>query len=70
MSILGQKIKGVRQMTKQELELFDFDQAADHHKPNIIELENGDIIVPSQGAAMNGPGVLLRATKGKLIYDI
>ena len=69
MSILGQTIKKIRPLTHEECDLFGFDPYYMRNRPNVLELDDGTVIVPSRDHELNAAGVLHRVTEGK-IYDI
>lgn len=55
--LIGIKIKTVRPMTKREHDFEGWD-VDPHHRPYVIELENGVLLYPSQDIDGNGPGTL------------
>ena len=58
MDVIGQKINQVRPMTEEEIEItWGLDDFHGHKPPDCIELEDGNIIIPSRDAEGNGAGV-------------
>ena len=69
MEIEGQKIVAVRKMTEKEIDItWGLDQFYESSPPDCIELESGEIIIPSRDAEGNGPGVIFGISKKKSFY--
>ncbi len=53
--LIGKKVKGIRPLTKKELEYEGWD---DNQYVPCIEFDDGTIVFPSQDSEGNGPGSL------------
>ena len=66
MQIEGQKIIAVRKMTEKEIDItWGLENFYDSYVPDCIELDNGDIIIPSRDFEGNGPGVIFGISNNK-----
>jgi hypothetical protein len=60
--IIGKKIIGIRDMTKQEMEDNGWDEYL-RDRPSVLVLEDETILFASQDPEGNGPGALFGVTK-------
>ncbi len=56
--IIGQKVKQIRGLTAEELEVLGWEEAPPFEVATGVELENGTLLVMSRDAEGNGPGEL------------
>lgn len=61
--ILGQRITGLRKMTKSEMRAEGWEHEARWSTPVCIVLEDGTLLYPSRDGEGNGPGVLFGRAK-------
>ena len=67
--LTGRTIEKVRPMTDAEMRELYW-EGLEHKRPNVVELSDGSVLIPSSAPEMNDPGhMLVRDVAGK-IHDL